>query len=145
MRVDDVAVNIRLSIMPGGLPHLCQGHRPSCCLLTKAGGLRGRAVQVDPVKPTLKAPGSKSLKQNMIDCFQNLLSSSTCAASTRRLPSGGIDAAETNQGDVDEVDCARFRDGVDGRSLQSLPFSAQLQPIGHRPRLHYYLEVLKLS
>jgi hypothetical protein len=41
MRVDNVAVNIRLSLMPGGLPHLCQGRRPSCCLLTKAGGLRG--------------------------------------------------------------------------------------------------------
>jgi hypothetical protein len=27
-----------------------------------AGDLRGRAVQVDPMKPTLKAPGSKRLK-----------------------------------------------------------------------------------
>jgi len=32
------------------------------CAATSWLGTRGRAVQVDPIKPTLKAPGSKLLK-----------------------------------------------------------------------------------
>jgi len=33
-------------------------------------GVHGRAAQVDPMNPTLKAPGTKRLKLNMIKCFQ---------------------------------------------------------------------------
>ena len=44
----------------------------------------GRAVQVDPIKPMLKPPGTKRLKYNMLDRLQTLLSSSTCAATSRR-------------------------------------------------------------
>ena len=32
------------------------------CTSCAAGGVLGRAVQVDPIKPTLKTPGSKRLK-----------------------------------------------------------------------------------
>jgi hypothetical protein len=49
----------------------------------------GRAVQVDPIKPTLKAPGTERLKLALMDCFQNLLSSSTCAATQRAVAAGG--------------------------------------------------------
>ena len=31
---------------------------------------QGRTVQVDSTKPTLKPPGSKHLKQNVINCYQ---------------------------------------------------------------------------
>jgi hypothetical protein len=34
---------------------------------------RGRAVQFDPIKPTLKAPGTKRLKLDMVNCFQLFL------------------------------------------------------------------------
>jgi len=34
----------------------------------------GEAVQVDPINPTLKAPGTKRLKLEMMHCFQLLLS-----------------------------------------------------------------------
>ena len=44
----------------------------------------GEAVQVAPIKPNLIAPGTKRLKLNTIDCFEVLLSKSTCAATTRR-------------------------------------------------------------
>ena len=37
------------------VPDPCGGHR-------RGSQVRGRAVQVDPMKPTLKAPGSKRLK-----------------------------------------------------------------------------------
>jgi len=42
----------------------------------------GRAVQVDPMKPKLKAPGSERLKLNCNDCLHILLSNSTCAATS---------------------------------------------------------------
>jgi len=45
--------------------------------------VHGRAVQVDPIKPTLKAPGSK---QNMMNWSQPLLSNSTCAPTSWRRP-----------------------------------------------------------
>ena len=41
---------------------------------------RGRAVQVDPIRPTLKAPGTRLL---ILNRFQVLLSNSTCAATAR--------------------------------------------------------------
>ena len=44
---------------------------------------QGKAVQVDPIKPTLKAPGIKLLNRNMTNRFQILLSNSTCAATAR--------------------------------------------------------------
>ena len=47
-------------------------------------GRNGKAVQVDPIKPTLKAHGNKRLKLNVINCLQLLLSISTCAATQRR-------------------------------------------------------------
>jgi len=46
----------------------------------------GKAVQVDPVKPTLKAPGTKGLKLfAMVNLLQSLLSVLTCAATPRFL------------------------------------------------------------
>jgi hypothetical protein len=45
-------------------------------------GLPGRAVQVDPIKPTLKAPGTKRLKLKCDELLQKLLSVSTCTATT---------------------------------------------------------------
>jgi hypothetical protein len=46
--------------------------------------LHGEVVQVDPIKPTLKLPGTKRLKLKYeMDCFQVLLSNSACAATTR--------------------------------------------------------------
>jgi len=44
----------------------------------------GEAVQVDPMKPTLKAPGTKRLKlkyDELVSCFASF---STCAAARRR-------------------------------------------------------------
>ena len=40
----------------------------------------GRALQVEPIKPVLKAPGSMDLKLRYDGPFQTLLSISTCAA-----------------------------------------------------------------
>jgi hypothetical protein len=40
---------------------------------------QGEAVQVDPIKPKLKPPGTKRLQQSATHCFQLLLSNSTCA------------------------------------------------------------------
>ena len=53
----------------------------------------GRPVHVDPIKRTLKAPGTKRLKQYMTIRFQKLLSNATCAATPRsqvesEVPSG---------------------------------------------------------
>ena len=48
--------------------------------LQHAAALRGRAVQVDPIKPTLKAPWTQRLKLKVTFCFQILVSNSTCAA-----------------------------------------------------------------
>ena len=47
-------------------------------------GAQGRAVQVDPMKPTLKLPGAMRLKPKHHDPVSNLLSNSTCAATPRR-------------------------------------------------------------
>jgi hypothetical protein len=45
----------------------------------------GRAVQVGPIKPTLKAPGTERLKRKRDkNCFQILPSNSSCADTTRR-------------------------------------------------------------
>ena len=41
-------------------------------------------MQVDPIKPPLKAPGYKRLNYNLMSRLQTLLSNSTCAATTRR-------------------------------------------------------------
>jgi len=39
------------------------GHLPGLCVLRVVARVqRGRSVQVDPIKPTLKAPGTKRLK-----------------------------------------------------------------------------------
>ena len=46
------------------------------------GGLPSRAVQVDPIKPNLKPPGTKRLKLK----YDTLLSNSTCAATPWRAP-----------------------------------------------------------
>ena len=43
----------------------------------------GEAVQVDPIKPTLKAPGMTRLKLSYGERIQVLLSNSTCAAAAR--------------------------------------------------------------
>jgi len=52
----------------------------------RAGRHRGRAVQVAPIKPKLKSPGTKRLKLNHDDLLSNvgsiLLSSLTCAATS---------------------------------------------------------------
>ena len=39
-------------------------------------------MQVDPIKPKLKPPGTKRLKVIMIYCFRLLLSSSACATTS---------------------------------------------------------------
>jgi len=49
------------------------------------GELPGRALQVEPMKPQLKAPGTKRLKLNMMYSFQTMLLNSTCAATTRSM------------------------------------------------------------
>jgi len=49
-------------------------------------GILGRALQVDPIKPTLKAPGSKRSKLNHGGPLSDLLSNSSCAATARRAP-----------------------------------------------------------
>ena len=53
---------------------------PGCCLMTlavgrRAAAARGGAVQVDPMRPTLKPPGTKRLKLKYDEillqfCFQ---------------------------------------------------------------------------
>ena len=43
--------------------------------------LVGQCTQVDSMKPKLKASETKRLNQNVINCFQYLLSISACAAS----------------------------------------------------------------
>jgi len=45
---------------------------------------RGRAVQVRPIKPTMKAPGPERLKLNNDNLLSTFAFSSTCAASARR-------------------------------------------------------------
>jgi len=45
----------------------------------------GSTVQVDPIKPALKAPGSERLKLNMMKCFHRLLSKPTWAATAGAL------------------------------------------------------------
>jgi hypothetical protein len=65
----------------GGSGGACSAHvgaaRLRCCRPTdeRRGGRAvwhhpGMAVQVDPIKHTLKPPGMQCLKLNMIDCFQ---------------------------------------------------------------------------
>jgi hypothetical protein len=49
----------------------------------RGGVAQGRAVQVAPFKPTLKAPGTKRLKLKYDEPAQKLLSNSTCAAAAR--------------------------------------------------------------
>jgi len=44
---------------------------------------RGRAVQIDPLKPKLKPPGTEPLKPNCDILLQLLLSNWTCAATSR--------------------------------------------------------------
>jgi len=44
---------------------------------------RGRAAQVDPIKPILKPPVTKHLKLKCDILLSTLLSNSTCAATTR--------------------------------------------------------------
>ena len=44
---------------------------------------QGRALQVDPMKPLLKPPGTKHLKSHAMICFQLSLSNSACAATPR--------------------------------------------------------------
>ena len=60
----DVASNIRQSLHSGAKDWPCLG----------------RAVQVDPFKPTLKAPGTKRFKLKYDIMLSVLLSISTCAA-----------------------------------------------------------------
>jgi hypothetical protein len=45
----------------------------------------GRAVQVDPIKPVLKAPGSILLKQRCDGPLSNVAFNSACAATARVL------------------------------------------------------------
>ena len=52
----------------------------------------GGAVQVDPMKPTLKAPGAKPLKLKHDDPLSNCLSMSTCAATPWQ--GGGVGGGE---------------------------------------------------
>ena len=55
----------------------------------RRGGDPGRAVQVDPIKPTLKAPGTKRLKLE----WDTLLSTSAFKFSLRRYtPNGEADS-----------------------------------------------------
>ena len=49
--------------------------------------VRGGAVQIDPIKPKLKLPGNKRLKLDYVGLLSNLVSSSTCTASSRCPPS----------------------------------------------------------
>jgi hypothetical protein len=58
------------------------------------GGPPGRAVQADPLKPTLKVPRTKPLKLVLINCFQLVLSKPTCAATAwQRLSAAAAAAA----------------------------------------------------
>jgi hypothetical protein len=74
----------------------------------------GRAVQVDSIKPMLKAPGTKRLNWNMMKCFQTLLSNSTCAATPCCSPSPCCCSTRST--------CACSRQG-----LTIVPTSAQLE------------------
>ena len=47
-------------------------------------GLLGRAVQVAPIRPTLKRVELSNCNSSAMCCFQDLLSISTCAATPRR-------------------------------------------------------------
>ena len=49
-------------------------------------GELGRVVQVDPIKPSSKAPGSGRLKLEYDEFLEDLLSTSTCAATARHRP-----------------------------------------------------------
>ena len=56
------------------------GSSPASSLMKRTASARGRAVQVDPIEPTLKAPGPKLLKVRYDKSLSDLLSISTCAA-----------------------------------------------------------------
>jgi len=47
---------------------------------------RGRAVQVDPIKPTLKAPGTERLKLKYEELLSHFGFKFTCAATARSAP-----------------------------------------------------------
>jgi hypothetical protein len=57
----------------------------SCCLEGYEDEVNeeGMAVQVHPMNPKLVPPGTDRLKLKFINCFQLLLSNSTCAATGR--------------------------------------------------------------
>jgi len=61
---------------------------PHQCDVRVQEGHQGRTVQVDPIKPTMKAPGTKHLKLKGDKRFQTLLSNSTCAATSRGSGTG---------------------------------------------------------
>jgi len=99
--------------------------------------IHGKAVQVDPIKPTLKAPGTKRLKlKYVLNGFQVLLSISTCAATPwavvhhvcggRQAPPAPA-APARGQGSVGRGG----RGGVAGRGLHSSTSQLNLSRFSH--------------
>jgi hypothetical protein len=70
----------------------------------------GGAVQVEPAKRVVKAPGPQRLNHNTMNRLQ--LSNATCAATARTARGVGAGAARQREG------CCR--DGVGGRAFQIL-------------------------
>ena len=58
----------------------------------------GRALQIDPMKPMLKVPGTKRLKLKLMDCFETLLSILACAATLRAVEGGPAATAPGGSG-----------------------------------------------
>ena len=90
-------VAVTASIGVGGVgPNGVAGDRVSAAAAANGGAPPGRAAQVNPIKPTLKAPGTKRFNLKY-DCFQMLLSNSSCAATTRAPRLHGGHAAPRTQ------------------------------------------------
>jgi len=55
---------------------------------------QGKVVQVDPVKPTLKAPGTKRLKLKCVKLLSGFAPNSACAATSRDHEAVALTIAE---------------------------------------------------
>ena len=87
-RLQTVGVQIRRAALQQGHAQHADGAGAGRCVhRVRRAERQGMAVQVYPVKLMFKAPGSILLKPRHIDRFQTLLSSSTCAATSRLAPS----------------------------------------------------------
>ena len=77
----------------------------------RGGYRRGRAVQIDPVKPTLKAPGSKSSKlkyHKLVSSFAFKFNLRRCTVGTAAVKNLGVGVGGGGGGALDGVGPARY-------------------------------------